>query len=102
MDFSTRWGAIRARFSRAVHRAGFTPPTVGRENGGVNPAVRRKREIGLWQLRFWEHHIRDAADYDAHVRYWWGNPVKNGFVARPQDWLYSSVYTAIRDGWFDP
>ncbi|NOX73677.1 MAG: transposase, partial [Alphaproteobacteria bacterium] len=25
-DYSTRWGAIKARFSMAVRRAGFTPP----------------------------------------------------------------------------
>ena len=53
-DFSTRWGAIKAQFSMSVRRAGFTPPSpVGRANGGVNPALRRKGEVGLWQPRFW-------------------------------------------------
>lgn len=102
-DFSTRWGAIKARFSRSCRRAGFTPPPpVGRRNGGVNPALRRKGEIGLWQPRFWEHHIRDSADYDAHVRYCWGNPVKHGLVARAADWPYSSIHREIRAGRVDP
>jgi putative transposase len=83
------WVLIKARFSRACGRAGFTPPEpVGWENGGVNPALRRKGEVGLWQPRFWEHHIRDEDDYRAHVRYCWINPVKHGFVARPEAWRY--------------
>lgn len=34
----------------------------------VNPALRRKGEVGVWQLRFWEHHIRDETNFAAHVR----------------------------------
>ena len=96
-DFSTRWGAIKARFSMSCRRAGFTPPKpVGHVNGGVNPALRRKGEVGLWQPRFWEHHIRDQADYWMHVRYCWLNPVKHGFVGRPENWAYSSVHSDAR------
>ncbi len=100
-DFSTRWGAIKARFSMDMGRAGFTPPPpVGRDNGGVNPALRRKGEVGLWQPRFWEHHIRDQADLDAHVQYCWNNPVKHGLVEKPEDWAYSSVRRDMAvDGW---
>ena len=96
-DYGTRWGAIKARFSMSCRRAGFTPPPpVGFNNGGVNPALRRKGEVGLWQPRFWEHHIRDDADYWAHVRYCWLNPVKHGFAERPEDWPYSSVHRDTR------
>jgi len=98
-DFSTRWGAIKGRFSQSMRRAGSIPPDpVGRVNGGVNPALRRKGEVGLWQPRFWEHHIRDEADYAAHVRYCWINPVKHGLVERPEDWPYSSIHRDIRLG----
>ena len=98
-DYSRRWGAIKARFSMSMRRAGFTPPPpIGRANGGVNPALRRKGEVGLWQPRFWEHHIRDQADFDAHVRYCWGNPVKHGFVEKAADWPYSSIHRDIRLG----
>jgi len=89
-DYATRWGAIKSRFTRACRRAGFTPPPpVGRENGGVNSALRRKGEVGLWQPRFWEHNIRDERDYRAHVEYCWVNPVKHGFVNEPEEWPYS-------------
>ncbi len=102
-DFSTRWGAIKARFSMAMRRAGFSPPPpVGPENGGVNPALRRKGELGLWQPRFWEHHIRDERDHAAHVRYCWLNPVKHGLVERPADWPHSSIHRDIARGLVGP
>jgi len=102
-DFSTRWGAIKSRFAVSMRRAGFTPPPpTGRRNGGVNPALRRKGEVGLWQPRFWDHHIRDGRDLDMHIRYCWTNPVKHGLVERPTDWLFSSIHRDIRMGRCDP
>ncbi|MEZ5715232.1 MAG: transposase [Paracoccaceae bacterium] len=103
-DYSTRWGAIKARFSRDLRRAGFTPPprlpvvATGRY-AGVNPGLRvDKGEVGLWQRRFWEHHLRGEADVNAAIRYCWTNPVKHGFVERPEDWAYSSVHRDMRLG----
>ncbi|SDK99998.1 REP-associated tyrosine transposase [Paracoccus chinensis] len=72
-DYATRWRLIKARFSR-----------------GVEPGPRRashvvRGERAVWQRRFWEHHIRDEADFVAHLRYCRFNPVKHGLVARPRD-----------------
>ncbi|MFC6636692.1 hypothetical protein ACFQDR_04865 [Sulfitobacter sediminilitoris] len=36
--------------------------------------------------------IRDAEDFAAHVDYCHWNPVKHGFVDRPEDWAWSSVH----------
>ena len=80
-DFSTRWRLIKSRFSIAV---GVRTPR--------SPSQVRKGERGLWQRRFWEHCIRDEADFAAHLAYCWGNPVKHGYVARPVDWPYSSIH----------
>ena len=97
-DYSARWGAIKARFSMSVRWAGFTPPprlpaAASGRYAGVNPGLRvAKGEVGIWQRRFWEHHIRDQADFDAHLRYCWLNPVKHGFVERPEDWPFSSIH----------
>jgi putative transposase len=68
----------------------------------VNPALRRKGEVGLWQPRFWEHHIRDEQDYAAHVRYCRINPVKHGLVERAVDWPYSSIHRGIARGIVEP
>lgn len=98
MDYSRRWGAIKARFSRSVRRAGFIPLIAPRlPCGGVNPAL-RKGQVGVWQKRFWEHHIRDAADFTNHVRYCHENPVKHGLVDRATDWPFSSVHREITAG----
>lgn len=95
-DYSVRWGAIKSRFTRAV-----------KAKVGWNPTLRSaskaaKGEAGLWQRRFWEHHIRDEADFAAYIRYCWHNPVRHGLVARPEDWPYSSVHrdmAATRVDW---
>jgi len=39
-----------------------------------------------WQRRFWEHMIRDEADFRAHMDYIHINPVKHGYVERVRDW----------------
>lgn len=82
-DYSVRWSVIKARFALAV-------PEGNRRTSHI---VRRER--GVWQRRFWEHHIRDEDDFAAHVRYCWINPVKHGLVETPADWPYSSYH---RDG----
>lgn len=86
-DFSTRWRLIKTRFVRSV--GGYGPRSASKH---------AKQERGVWQRRFWEHMIRDPADFALHVRYCWANPVKHGFVVRPTDWAYSSIHRDIRAG----
>lgn len=50
-----------------------------------------RREKGIWQRRFRDHHIRDKAEYQACIRYCWINPVKHGFLERAEDWPYSPI-----------
>ena len=77
-DYATRWRLIKSRFSRGM------PP------GRLRESHVARQERGIWQRRFWEHHIRDDDDFAAHMRYCWWNPVKHGLVERPEDWPYSS------------
>ncbi|MFP7674043.1 REP-associated tyrosine transposase [Marivita sp. S0852] len=83
-DYSTRWRLIKSRFARAVPKGNLRQSHIARG------------ERGVWQRRFWEHHIRSDADFEAHLRYCWLNPVKHGFVERPEDWVYSSVHRDAR------
>jgi putative transposase len=85
-DYSTRWGAIKARFSQ------------GLVCGNRRASHELRREKGLWQRRFWEHHLRSEADFAAAVRYCWNNPVKHGLVERPEEWSYSSIHRDMRPG----
>ena len=104
VDYSTRWGLIKANFSRTLER------------GERRSASRVKRgERGIWQRRFWEHGIRDEEDYARHVDYvHWPllrilrlrhscipaqrNPVKHGYVDRVVDWPHSSFHNHVLSG----
>jgi Transposase and inactivated derivatives len=68
----------------------------------VNPALRRKGELGIWQPRFWEHQCRTDRDLQAHIAYCLMNPVKHGLVDRPTDWTASSIHRDIRLGRLPP
>lgn len=90
-DYSVRWGAIKAAFTRAwLGRGG--------EEAMVSEARRRQGYRGVWQRRFLEHTCRDEEDYADHVDYIHFNPVKHGLVDRPADWPYSSIHAYIRRG----
>ena len=82
-DFSTRWSLIKARFTMSVDVA-------HRRSSHI-----KRRERGVWQRRFWEHHLRDDADFQAHRRFCWINPLTHGLVSDPGEWPYSSYH---RDG----
>jgi putative transposase len=88
-DFSTRWRLIKSRFARTLPR---------RERLSAVRVARHER--GIWQRRFWEHLIRDEADYARHVEYCYINPVRHGLVARVRDWPHSSFHRDVRAGLF--
>lgn len=113
-DYPVRMAAIKSRFTRALTggRVGFHPTVIEDDRaekrvvdfgGGVEPHLTvngrprsrskvMKGDGRVWQRRFWEHHIRDDADWANHVNYCWYNPVKHGLVERQEDWPYSSYH----------
>lgn len=86
-DFATRWGLIKASFSRAI--------PAGEKISGSRIS---KGERGIWQRRFWEHGIRDDEDLRRHVDYIHWNPVKHGYVEQAKDWPYSSFHRFVERG----
>jgi len=54
-----------------------------------------RREKGIWQRRFWEHHVRNEQDFAGCVQYCWVNPVKHGLVSDVKDWPYSSWHRDV-------
>jgi putative transposase len=45
----------------------------------------------VWQRRFYDHVIRDEADWLTKMTYIHGNPVKEGLVANEVDYPWSSA-----------
>ena len=86
-DFATRWRLIKAAFSRDLPAG----ETVSLTRGS-------KRERGIWQRRYWEHTIRNEADFTRHLDYIHFNPVRHWYVSRVRDWPYSSFHRWVRLG----
>jgi len=49
-----------------------------------------RNSVKFWQKRFYDHIIRDEQDFAHHIDYIHYNPVKHGYVTRPEDWSNSS------------
>ncbi|MCF8212232.1 MAG: transposase [Rhodoferax sp.] len=86
-DYSGRWQAIKAGFTRHL-----------RTSGVVNLVPNDKGEVALWQRRFWEHTVRDETDLANHINYIHFNPVKHGLVEQVKDWPWSSFHRYVRQG----
>jgi len=94
-DFSTRWRLIKTWFTKHCENKYKVKP---------NPSRIKNGEPAIWQLRYWEHLLRDELDFEHHVNYIHYNPVKHGYVNKPSDWKYSSFHryvkqSIIADNW---
>lgn len=88
-DFPLRWRLIKHHFSTAIPK-----------NEYRSDVRQYRRERGIWQRRFWEHVIRDEADYNAHMDYVHYNPVKHGWVERVRDWPHSTFHRCVEVGMY--
>lgn len=89
-DFSLRWSLIKQHVTRDC--ATWLPQQ------NVSVSRDKRREGGFWQRRFWEHLIRDEADFSRHLDYIHYNPAKHGYVANVCDWPYSTFHRYVRQG----
>ncbi len=90
-DYSTRWKAIKADFTRRWLAGGGT-------EGTLTPSRLAKGERSIWQRRFYEHTCRDDADLNRCVDYVHVNPLKHGLVERVYDWPWSSFHRFVELG----
>ena len=90
-DFGLRWSWIKRLVTRAVAENYERPDWRNASRIG-------RRESTIWQRRFWEHQIRNDADFSAHMDYVHFNPVKHGLVARVQDWPHSTFHRWVAKG----
>jgi REP element-mobilizing transposase RayT len=49
------------------------------------------RSQRVWMREYWDRYIRTEGHFAAVVEYIHQNPVKAGFVARAEDWIWSSA-----------
>ncbi len=59
-----------------------------------------KDNLSLWQRGFWDHVIRDENDLSTHLDYIHWNPIKHGYVTKPEQWENSSYSFWVRSGYY--
>lgn len=89
-DYSSRWRLIKGDVSKSC--------ADELADGPLSPSRLKRRERGLWQRRFWEHTIKDEADFAAHCDYIHYNPVKHGHCASPREWPFSTFHGFVKSG----
>ncbi|MBI3773085.1 MAG: transposase [Gammaproteobacteria bacterium] len=88
-DFSRRWRLIKTWFTKHCDPALRIAPNRSRAT---------KQQQAIWQHRYWEHALRDEADFVRHVEYIHYNPVKHGYTSSPLAWPYSSFHRHVGEG----
>lgn len=79
-DYATRWRLIKARFSMAVPK------------GPARASHELRSERGVWQRRYWDRHLRNAEDFESHMRFCRADPALHGLVRVATDWPFSSFH----------
>ena len=63
---------------------------------------RSKSAVRLWQLRFYDHVIRDEQDLARYLDYIHLNPVKDGLVTCAHNYPWSSFAEGCKRGMYSP
>jgi putative transposase len=66
-----------------------------------------RKKLGLtsgrvWQLRYWDHAIRNQADLNRHLDYVHYNPVRHGLTDAAANYPHSSFRKFVEAGQYDP
>jgi putative transposase len=94
-NFAARWAMIKQYTSKACRH-------IFEYDQKLNESRHLRKELSLWQRRFWEHLIRDDDDYEKHFDYIHWNPAKHGYVTRVVDWPYSTFHRYVAKEIYPP
>ncbi len=61
----------------------------------------KKKELGVWQRRSYEHTIRNETELERYRNYIHYNPVKHKLVTSAKDWEFSSFNKFVKNGFYD-
>ena len=94
-NYSLPWSLIKQSVSRRC-------ATAYGDKAALSQSRQKRRESPFWQRRFWEHQIRDEADFERHVDYLHWNPVKHALVTQAAAWPYSTFPQYVKEGVYAP
>ena len=58
---------------------------------GISPKLKRENKFQLWQRGNYPEEIVSSNFLETKAQYIWQNPVRKGYVAKPEEWLHSSA-----------
>lgn len=93
VNYSMRWSQIKRLTTQACPQYHLTKDVL-------SYSKIKRHERGIWQRRFFEHQIKDEADFIRHMDYLHYNPVKHGLVETVSDWPYSSFHRYVNQGYY--
>ena len=93
LAYSKRVGRLKVLFTQSFRGKGAL-------HKNTSSSRAKHRESDVWQRRFWEHTIRNEADFERHLDYIHYNRVKHGFVSCPHLWEYSSFDRWVQKGMY--
>jgi putative transposase len=94
-EYAKRWQFIKS----------YVTKRCGKDLMGdmeLSAAQPKRQDSTLWQPRFWEHPIRDAAAFSQYCDYIHYNPVQHGLCNSPQEWEFSSIHRFVEQGIYQP
>jgi len=96
-NYSLRLSLIKRYFTRRMiprvqQVAHPTKLSLGPKEALPTKSMKKHRNRGIWQKRFWEHRIRNEKDYVNHVNYIHYNPVKHKLVDNVAAWPWSTYH----------
>jgi putative transposase len=90
-----RVGVPSGNFSKVMHSIKRNFTRNYKHLHGIETA------ISIWQRGFWDHVIRDERDLEIHLDYIHWNPIKHGYVNKPEDWSYSTYRDWMSNGFYE-
>lgn len=89
------WAIMPEHFHMVIE-AGDTPISKIMHDFKLSFAAYYRKRYNLvsgkiWQLRFWDHIIRNQEDLNRHIDYIHYNPVKHGITNKPMDYVDTSI-----------
>jgi putative transposase len=91
-NYALRWNEIKRHFSHEYLQV------VGEGDTSRNESRKKRREVAIWQRRYWTHILFDQDDLNNHIDYIHFNPLKHGLVKQVMDWPWSSFHRYMRMG----
>ena len=94
-DYPLRIKEIKRRFSRQYKKRFPAVQEV------ISDTMKQRRELGVWQRRYWEHTIQSQDEFNRCMDYIHWNPVEHGLVKEPFEWKHSSFHKYVQNGVYD-